>query len=217
MDLTLYFFPGACSRVTMTALEAIGTIYNDRLVNIRADEQKSPEYQRVNTKGKVPALAIDGTILTENAAILVFLDRHFPDAGLLPHSADPLRDIEPWSDLLWCSSTLHPAMRQIRAPDKYTVGDTTDVKADGMRKFAAECARIADGVDKRWWYGDRWSVIDIYLFWLCNVAEKGGFPLRAYPAIVDHAARVRNLAPLRRALERERAAAERHGLDGIQY
>ena len=32
----------------------------------------------------VPALAVDGRIMTENAAILVFLDRLFPAAGLLP-------------------------------------------------------------------------------------------------------------------------------------
>lgn len=217
MDLMLYFFPGACSRVTMTALEAAGAPYRDRLVNIRADEQKSAGYARVNPKGKVPALAIDGRIMTENAAILVFLDRQFPAAGLLPHDDDPVSDIAPLSDLLWCSSTLHPAMRQIRAPDKYTIGDPTDVKADGMRKFAAECTRIAAGVGGRWWYGDRWSIVDVYLFWLCNVAEKGGFPLADYPAIIGHAARVRQLAPLRRALERERAGAEAHGLTGIQY
>lgn len=217
MDLTLYFFPGACSRVTMTALEATGAPYRDQLVNIRTDEQKTPDYRRVNPKGKVPALAIDGRIMTENAAILVFLDRQFPQAGLLPHSTDPVADIAPLSDLLWCSSTLHPAMRQIRAPDKYTVGDPADVMADGMRKFATECTRIAEGVDGRWWYGDRWSIIDVYLFWLCNVAEKGGFPLSDYPAIVDHAARVRRIAPLQRALERERAGAERLAITGIQY
>ncbi|QKR99693.1 glutathione S-transferase family protein [Sphingomonas sp. CL5.1] len=217
MDLTLYFFPGACSRVTMTALEGTGVRYRDRLVNIRADEQKSADYARVNPKGKVPALAIDGRIMTENVAILVFLDRLFPTAGLLPHDSDPVSDIAPLSDLLWCSSTLHPAMRQIRAPDKYTVGDPADVKADGMRKFAAECARIAAGVDGRWWYGERWSIVDVYLFWLCNVAQKGGFPLADYPAITDHAARVRQLAPLQRALERERAGAEAHGLTDIVY
>lgn len=217
MDLTLYFFPGACSRVTMTALEAAGVTYRDHLVNIRTDEQKSPVYRRINPKRKVPALAIDGRIITENAAIIVFLDRQFPLAGLLPHSADPVRDITALSDLLWCSSTLHPAMRQIRAPDKYSVGDPADIIADGMRKFAAECERIAEGVDGRWWYGDHWSIIDVYLFWLCNVAEKGGFPLSDYPAIVAHAARVRRLVPLRRALERERAGAERLALTGIQY
>ncbi|CUS44776.1 MAG: glutathione S-transferase family protein [Pseudomonadota bacterium] len=217
MDLTLYFFPGACSRVTMTALEATGVTYRDQLVNVRTDEQKTPGYRRVNPKGKVPALAIDGRIMTENAAILVFLDRQFPQAGLLPRSTDPVTDIAPLTDLLWCSSTLHPAMRQIRAPDKYTAGDPADVMADGMRKFAAECTLIADGVDGRWWYGDRWSIVDVYLFWLCNVAEKGGFPLSDYPAIVDHAARVRQLAPLQRALERERAGAERLALTGIQY
>ncbi|OJU17426.1 MULTISPECIES: glutathione S-transferase family protein [unclassified Sphingomonas] len=217
MDLTLFYFPGACSRVTMTALEAAGVAYHDRLVNIRTDEQKSADYRRVNPKGKVPALAVDGRIMTENAAILVFLDRLFPAAGLLPHSDDPVAEIAPLSDLLWCSSTLHPAMRQIRAPDKFTAGDPAAVKADGMGKFAAEATRIAAGVDARWWYGERWSIVDIYLFWLCNVAEKGGFPLHDYPAIIDHAARVRALPPLIRALDRERAGADRAGIEGIIY
>ena len=84
MAITLYHFPGACSRVTMQALEEIGLSYDDVGVNMRTNGQKAPDYLAVNPKGKVPAIGFDGHIMTENAAILWFLHSQHPDAALLP-------------------------------------------------------------------------------------------------------------------------------------
>ena len=217
MDLTLYFFPGACSRVTMTALEAIGVPYRDCCVNLRVDAHRSATYRTVNPKAKVPALDIGGRVMTENAAILFYLDRSYPAANLLPRDEDAVGGVSGLVDLAWCASTLQPMMRQIRAPDKYTAGDPAPVKADGMGKFAAECDGIATRLADRWWYGDRWSIVDTYLFWLLNTAQKGGFPLADYPALVRHAQEERQRPALQRALARERVAAERHAIDGLEF
>lgn len=212
-EIIIYMFPGACSRVTMTALEEIGADYEDRAINLRADAQQSADYLAVNRKGKVPMLSIDGKTLTENAAILAFLDSRHPDAKLLPHSGDPVEAAQGLSDLVWCSSTLHPEVRQIRAPWKLTTGDPASVQADGMRKFAKECRYIAERTsDQGWWYGHQWSIIDVYLYWAYSTAAKGDFPLDQYPDLVAHAERVRARPSFQRALEREMAAVTREGL-----
>ena len=77
-DIVLYMGPGSCSRVTMTALEEIGLSYEDRALNLADGQQQKPEYLALNRKGKVPALVFGGTTMTENAAILSFLDRTYP-------------------------------------------------------------------------------------------------------------------------------------------
>src|SRR3546814_2949189 len=83
MKLTLYCFPGACSRATMISLEETGAAYSTHVPNMMKNEQKSPEYLAVNPKGKVPVLVVDGEPLTDNIAILGFLADSFPDSGLL--------------------------------------------------------------------------------------------------------------------------------------
>ncbi len=212
-ETILFQCPGSCSRVTMTALEEIGLAFTDRFVNLGAGGQKRPEYLELNPKGKVPTLVHDGQVMTENAAILFFLDRQHGAAGLLPHHDDPIRDNQGLTDLVWCSSTIHPIVRQVRAPVRYTKGETDGIKADGTEKFAHECAAMAARIGDGWWYGERWSIVDVYLYWAYSTAALGGFPLEHYPGLLGHAERVRARPSVQRALAREREAARKAGLD----
>ena len=208
-ELILFQFPGACSRVTMTALEEIGVEFADRVVNLRAGEQKEGDYLALNPKAKVPALTIDGVVMTENPAILAYLHQRYPEAGLLPSANDPVAAHQGIVDLIWLGGTIHPVVRQVRAPFKLTKGDPEDVRADGFEKFAREAklfsARLADD---RWWYGDTWSILDVYVYWAYDTAAKGGFPLKNYPELLAHAERVRSRPSFRRSLAREQRAAK---------
>jgi glutathione S-transferase len=61
--------------------------------------------------------------------------------------------------------------------------------------------RLSDG---RWWYGERWSIVDTYLYWAYSTASKNNdFPLADYPALVDHAASVRAWPAFQRMLAKE--------------
>jgi len=66
------------------ALEEIGAPYERQLVNLAQGEHKSGAYLKINPHGKVPALAVDGMVLTENVAILTF----HPFAPFSPRRAD---------------------------------------------------------------------------------------------------------------------------------
>jgi glutathione S-transferase len=205
MKLAIYMFPAACSRVTMTALEEIGLAYEVHPIDILSGIQKSADYLAVNRKGKVPALLVDGRLMTENAAILHFLDRLHPQAALLPRSEDPVEDNRGLADIVWCASSLHPMVRQIRNPARFTRGETAGITADGQAKLAAECAYISTRVsDGAWWYGERWSIVDTYLYWVYSTAARGqAFPLGDYPELIAHAARVRARPAFQRALAKE--------------
>ncbi|MEN0002127.1 MAG: glutathione S-transferase N-terminal domain-containing protein, partial [Pseudomonadota bacterium] len=73
-DLMLFVAPNTCARVPTIALEEIGVPFETQLVRTAANEQNSPEFLKLNPKGKVPTLLIDGEPLTENVAILTWLN-----------------------------------------------------------------------------------------------------------------------------------------------
>lgn len=214
MTLTLFTHPGACSRVTMTALEEAGAAYEARWINLAASAQHSDDYLAFNRKGKVPALIADGVTLTENPAIISYLHDTYPDAGLLPRSASPFERAQSLSDLVWCGSMLHPMVRQIRAPQRFTKGETAGVVVDGREKLSKECKFIDRRLSEaEWWYGADWSIVDVYLFWITSNAARSGFQLSGYPAIVAHTQRVRSRPSFQRVLAYEIAAIESHGID----
>src|SRR6201993_4166033 len=109
--LTLYFSPGSSSMAVHIALHEIGADFERRLVSLAKGEQHKPEYLAVNPEAKVPTLVIDGRPLTEVAAILYYLARRFPEAGLLPED-DPEAEAHAISWMSFIASTLHPARRR---------------------------------------------------------------------------------------------------------
>ncbi|MEL6363083.1 MAG: glutathione S-transferase family protein [Pseudomonadota bacterium] len=204
--LTLYHYPRACSRVTVTALIKMGFDYESVIIDITKGEQKSPAYLAVNPDGKVPALLVDGEIITQNAAILTYLHRLQPTAGLLPQTDDLVQETQQLSDLIWIASTVHPMVRQIRAPARFTSGDTTAVKADGEAKIVEVLQRLENRfVGEAWWYGADWSIIDIYLHWCLNTAASAGLALDDYPAVSIHHQNTETIPEYAEAMEREAA------------
>lgn len=213
-SIKLYYCPRACSRVTMTALEMAGLAYDDQLIDIFRGEQKSPEYRTVHRSGKVPALVVDGTPITENAAILTMLDAMAPDAGILPGTDTSVEKAAQRSDLVWCSATLHPIVRQIRMPMRYTDGETDGIYANGTAQLKGALREVEQRVSGgRWFYGDAPSIVDVYLHWLVTTAASGGFPIHDYPAIVEHSARVEEIPAFRRAMAREAEGVKNAGFE----
>src|SRR5215211_817788 len=102
--LTLYFSPGACSMASHIALEEIGAPYEKKPTLLAKGEQKTDAYLKLNPRGKVPTLAVDGgKTLVENTAILTYLAREFPEKKLLP--SDPLEEARCISLMAWFSNT----------------------------------------------------------------------------------------------------------------
>lgn len=90
MNLKVYGFPNTRSLRVTWVLEELGMEYEYHLVDMTKGESQSPAYLDVNPAGKVPALSVDGSYLTESAAILNFLGALKPEAGLIPDTS-PLR------------------------------------------------------------------------------------------------------------------------------
>ena len=212
MTIKLYHFPGACTCVTMNALEEIGLEYEAVAVNLRQPPAERGSYLAINPTGKVPTLEIGGTALKENAAILWTLNSAYPEAGILPSFDDPLAGHACLADLTWCSGTMHPMVRQVRMPQKWTKGEVDGIREDGIGKLLVEAGRIANRIGNGWWYPQGWSVVDTYIYWGLKTAAKSGFPLDQFPLLEAHAERVRARPSYQRVLARERQAVEELGL-----
>lgn len=89
MRLYTYFRSSAAYRVRI-ALNLKGLSYEPVPVHLVKDggQQRRPDYLALNPQGLVPALEVDGQVLTQSLAIMEYLDETHPVPPLLP--ADPL-------------------------------------------------------------------------------------------------------------------------------
>ena len=82
--LKLYHSPQTRSSRMVWLLEEIGAPYEIEYLDIRAEGGVPESYRAIHPLKKVPALQHDGEIVTESAAICLYLSDAFPAAGLGP-------------------------------------------------------------------------------------------------------------------------------------
>ena len=165
MQLTLTYSPIACSLVPYILLTEAGAAFDLLPVNLGKRENLDPEYLRLNPKGKVPALIIDGVPLTENVAIQIWIARQFPQAQLLP--ADPMDHVRAISVMAWCAAGIHPKLTQQQRPERYCdlPGTADNVRALGSHSLF-ELFDIAEGMlAGREWFFETFSCADVYFYW----------------------------------------------------
>lgn len=108
MALKLYYHPYSRAAGTVWALEEAGVQYDLEVVDIMKGEQKQPDVVSKNAMGKVPTLLDDALVVTEAAAIALYLaDRYAPQ--LAPARDDPRRGTYlRWS--FFAPSVIEPAV-----------------------------------------------------------------------------------------------------------
>ncbi|CCD93821.1 glutathione S-transferase [Bradyrhizobium sp. ORS 375] len=89
--ITLYYSPQTRAAGARVLLEELGAPYDLHVLNMKAGEQRQPEFLAINPLGKVPTVGHRGQIVTEQVAIFIYLADLFPHAGLTPALDDPLR------------------------------------------------------------------------------------------------------------------------------
>ncbi len=87
MKIFGYFRSSAAFRLRI-AMNFKGLSYDYNLVNLQSGDHLSDDFKRINPQGRVPAIDIEGNILTQSLAIIEYLDEVYPAPPLLP--SDPL-------------------------------------------------------------------------------------------------------------------------------
>jgi glutathione S-transferase len=185
--LTLYFCPGTSSMAPHIALHEIGAPFESRAISLAKKENRKPDFLALNPEGKVPTLLIDGRPMTEVAAILFYLARRFPDAGLLPQG-DLEAEAQVISWMSFIAATIHPARRQ------------------GLDYARAVWALVEGRLGNREWAVGSYSIADIHLFRLFwrfrgSLNPKPG----EFPNLTSHHDRMMARAAVKRTIEVEAA------------
>lgn len=211
-SLTLFFTPATCSRVALNALEELELPFESRPVDIFKGAQRRPEYLAINPKGKVPALLVGDVLLTETPAILLWLSTTYPDARLIP-GEDALARAQAFADIVWCSNTLHPLVRTALMPQRATTGDHDPVRATAIAQLTPELEMLQQRYTAApWWFGQDWSILDVYLAWIAGMCIGAGIDMTAYGAVLAHMGRVRARPSFQRALVLEQDALDTAGI-----
>ncbi|MGE3247376.1 MAG: glutathione S-transferase family protein [Beijerinckiaceae bacterium] len=165
MDIALYYAPTTCALVSYITLTEANAGFEVRALNFRTQQHFSPDYLKINPKHKVPLLVVDGKTLSENPAIQLWIARQFPQAKLLP--SDPWQEVQAISILSWCSSGIHPYLRNINNPAK--VCDTpgsVDSVVHHSNEHLQEVFGIADGMlAGREYFFDHFTAADAHFYW----------------------------------------------------
>ena len=190
--MILYYTPHTCALASHIALEQAGADYQARRVDFGKDEQKAPEYLRVNPKGRVPALVTSQGILTETPAILAFVAQSFPRAGLAPLD-DPFAFAQVQSFNSYLCATVHVAHSHRMRGDRWA-DDPAAIEAM-KRKVPQSVGQCFDLIEHQllrgpWVMGPAYGICDMYLFTLAQWLEADGVDLARLPRVADHRRRM---------------------------
>ena len=192
--LTLYYASGTCALASHLALEFTGAPYEAVRLDFQQQQQRSPEYLRVNPKGRVPALVTDRGVLTETPALLQYIAQSFPAAQLAPlDDAYLLAKANEFNSYL-CSTVHVNHAHKGRGYRWVEPDDTAAIEA--MKKkvpqtMAESFALIEEGMLKGpWVLGDRFSTSDLYLYTLTRWLEGDSVDVNRFPRVADHMRRM---------------------------
>ncbi len=202
--LMLYYWPGASSVIPHIALEEIGAPYERKLINLAKGEHKSDAYLKINPRGKVPALSINGNVLTENVAILTYLAKQFPDARLLPQNlSEEARCV---STMAWFASAVHPTFAHIIRPERFATDTAAqlNMKATARKTFWAHCEEVNDLLaGKEWMMGAQYTVSDPYALFFYDLGLRIKLPMQELAAYAAFSERMLQRSAVRRVRELE--------------
>ena len=207
--LTLYYTAHTCSLATHIVLEEVGADYSTVRIDFAREQQKSPEFLKVNPKARVPALVTDRGILTETPAMLVYLAQSFPKARLGPMD-DPFAFAQVQAFNSYLCSHLHVAHAHRMRGHRWVDADDKASIAAMQRKVPESVGGAFEMIEREmlkgpWVMGDHYTICDPYLFTLAQWLEKDGVDPARIPRVVDHRRRMAERPGVRKAIAAELA------------
>lgn len=180
-DLHLYhYWRSSCSWRVRWALEVKGLAYRSTAVNLVKDEQKSPDYLRINPSGLVPTLLVDGRPLMDSSAIIEWLDEVYPDQPFLPK--DPWSRAEIRTFAMTVAAGLQP-LGNLRVIQYYS--DNAEKRQDWIHHFLhigfQPIERMLEKHAGVYCFGDSLTMADLFLIPQIYNALRYAVDLRPFP------------------------------------
>ena len=189
--MQLYYAPNTISVAVAIALEEAGIEYETVEIDFAAKEQTGAAYGQINPKNRVPALAVEGGILTETGALLEYIADLVPEKELIAASGSWERALhDQWvafalSELeafLW-----HSARNQFVLPEDKRLTNVFEQNAEAFSVAAVAMEQAL--ADQDYLVRNRFSVTDIVVGFTVNWA-RGMRLLKPFPNLRAYVARL---------------------------
>ena len=195
--IVFYHNPQSRAAMVRWMLEECGADYEIRHIDLQKGENRQPEYLAINPMGKIPAIVVDGTVITEVPAIIAWLADAYPAAGLAPPVGSPARGT--WYRwLFFGGSCIEPAV----AEEMFKRPPVARKSAIGWGSIDDVVTTVEAGLRPGpWLLGERFSAADVYvgseLGWAAQCGVKA---VQESKPIADYTARCRERPAFARAM-----------------
>ena len=198
--MRLHYAPGTAAMAPHATLAELGVPYE--LVLVERDESGRPSdaYLALNPWGRIPTLEDGDLVLTESAAICLYLADTFPDARLAPPLGTPERaELYRW--LLWLSNTVQMTLMRHFYPDRYGGEGVEEAANRDLAEHFDLIERHLGG--REWLVGDERTVADLFLFMVTRWGRYLEPAAWERPGLRAHWLRCLELGGPRRVLEEQ--------------
>jgi len=206
--LKLYYAPATCALASHIALQEAGAAYATELIDFKKNQQNSPEYLKINPKGRVPSLITDRGILTETPAMLAFIAQSFPQVKLAPlDDAFAFAQVQAFNSYL--CSTVH--VNHAHKGRGYRWATDESSFTDMMRKLPETMAACFALIERKMFRGpwvmggDSYTICDPYLFTLSGWLEGDSVDIATLPKVADHRRRMMDRPAVKKVLAEEQS------------
>lgn len=205
MSIVLHHHPFSRASTVVWMLEEIGEPYELRFVDIQKGAQKSPELLGLNPMGKLPTLTDGDVVVTESAAIGLYLADRYAYGRLAPKVDDPARGTYlRWS--LFAPSVIEPGAHAKLAGWSYKDGQA------GWGSYDAMLDALESAVaGKSFVLGETFSMADIVLGGTLRFMLQFKM-IAARPSFTAYAERLAARPALQRAEAKNAAIVEERGI-----
>ena len=209
-DIVLHgYFRSTASWRVRIALAMKGIAYRDAFRHLRKGEQRDPAFLSLNPQGFVPALEVDGAVLTQSLAICEYLDEVHADPPLLPHDPIARARVRAFAQAIACD--IHPVQNLKVLQRLRALGQDADQVNEWARATIddglAACDRLLDGQAGPFAFGERVTMADLFLVPQLANARRFGVDLR-WPRLLAIEAACQGVEAFRRAAPENQPDAE---------
>ena len=213
MSYVLYYAPGAASLAVHWMLIELGAEFQAERLDLAAGDQRSQSFLRINPSGRVPALAADGQVYTESAALLMLLAERHAEAGFAPAIGDPQRG--KWFELMvYLANTLLPAMRDWFYADKDgTPADAAAIRGLAQQRIEGAWDRLDTilGDGRPYLLGEQMTTVDFLATMLMRWSRNMPRPATTWRSIGPYVLRMRGRKAFGEVCDREALTEWRNG------
>lgn len=179
--MKLYGLGPTRSLRALWALQELDAAFEFVTVNLPAGEHRHPDFLRLNPAGKLPVLVDGDLVLTESAAIVMYLAEKYAAKGLMPADLTQRAQAYRWS--LFAVTELEQPLWRIAKhsflyPEEKRLAEDIALAREEFRAMAAVLDRHMEG--REFIVGDSMTVADCVTAYVLDWGDEDGL-IDGYP------------------------------------